>query len=247
MVYRALDAVEDGLLGIPLRQLGFGSGANSSKSSTAETVADEARDEIENGVHQLETLLESTVDKSFDMFELYTLRNILTVPDDLTPWMQLKHYEVCSPSATPPPLHQNSRRATKTNIFTPGPTTPTSPKRTNTRIHPPPPAQSPRNPQTKPRSPLHTRPQRGPNLRSHSHPLPSNHPVHILETLSSLPHAPPNPHRPLPQSFLRYQPPHYTCAFRNLPASGLAAIGQYAEAADGKVEADGRDRGCGLG
>lgn len=46
-------------------------------------------------MHQLETLLESTVDKSFDKFEIYTLRNILTIPDDLAPWMRLAHYEVC--------------------------------------------------------------------------------------------------------------------------------------------------------
>lgn len=54
----------------------------------------EAKDEIENGVHQLETLLEATVDKTFDKFEIYTLRNILTVPDELAPWMRLGHYEV---------------------------------------------------------------------------------------------------------------------------------------------------------
>jgi kinetochore protein Mis12/MTW1 len=54
----------------------------------------EARDEIENGVHQLETLLEATVDKNFDKFEIYTLRNILTVPDDLAPWIRLSHYRV---------------------------------------------------------------------------------------------------------------------------------------------------------
>ncbi len=54
----------------------------------------EAKDEIENGVHQLETLLEATVDKTFDKFEIYTLRNILTVPDELAPWMRLGHYKV---------------------------------------------------------------------------------------------------------------------------------------------------------
>ncbi len=57
----------------------------------------EAKDEIENGVYQLETLLEATVDKTFDKFEIYTLRNILTVPDELAPWMRLGHYEVGCP------------------------------------------------------------------------------------------------------------------------------------------------------
>lgn len=54
----------------------------------------EAKLEIENGLHQLETLLESTVDKAFDKFEIYVLRNILTVPEDLIHWVRLRHYEV---------------------------------------------------------------------------------------------------------------------------------------------------------
>lgn len=45
-------------------------------------------------MHQLETLLEATVDKTFDKFEIYTLRNILTVSENLAPWMRLGHYEV---------------------------------------------------------------------------------------------------------------------------------------------------------
>lgn len=54
----------------------------------------EAKLEIENGLHQLETLLEANVDKAFDKFEIYVLRNILTVPEDLLAWVRLKHYEV---------------------------------------------------------------------------------------------------------------------------------------------------------
>ena len=61
-------------------------GSSESLDSTAE---------IENGVHQLETLLEATVDKAFDKFEIWTLRNILTIPDDLAPYVRLGHYEVC--------------------------------------------------------------------------------------------------------------------------------------------------------
>jgi Mis12 protein len=54
----------------------------------------EARLEIENGLHQLETLFEATVDKAFDKLEIYVLRNILTVPEDLLGWVRLGHYEV---------------------------------------------------------------------------------------------------------------------------------------------------------
>lgn len=57
----------------------------------------EARQEIEEGLHQLETLLNSTVDKNFDKFEIYVLRNILSVPADLVSWMRLGHYEVHPP------------------------------------------------------------------------------------------------------------------------------------------------------
>ena len=96
IIYQALNAIEDGLLNVPPAQLGFKSPDHSKDASQSSDVADTARDEIENGVHQLETLLESTVDKSFDKFEIYTLRNILTVPEDLGRWVRLRHYEVCS-------------------------------------------------------------------------------------------------------------------------------------------------------
>lgn len=54
----------------------------------------ESRPEIEHGVHQLETLLESTVDKNFDKLEIFVLRSILSVPEELAPWIRLGHYEV---------------------------------------------------------------------------------------------------------------------------------------------------------
>lgn len=52
-------------------------------------------DEIKSGAAELETLLVSHVDKNFDKFELYTLRNILTIPMDLVEggWIRLKHHE----------------------------------------------------------------------------------------------------------------------------------------------------------
>ena len=96
IIYQAIEALENGLLSIPPKQLGFSPDQHSTATS-ADTHGEEdtaAITELENGVHQLETLLESTVDKSFDKFEIYTLRNILTIPDDLAPWMRLAHYEV---------------------------------------------------------------------------------------------------------------------------------------------------------
>jgi kinetochore protein Mis12/MTW1 len=49
---------------------------------------------MENGRHQLDTLFESTVDKSFDKLEIYVLRNIFTVPEDWVNDMRLGHDEV---------------------------------------------------------------------------------------------------------------------------------------------------------
>jgi kinetochore protein Mis12/MTW1 len=50
--------------------------------------------EIEMGTAKLETLLENSVDRNFDKFELYALRNILNIPNELSEggWIRLKHY-----------------------------------------------------------------------------------------------------------------------------------------------------------
>lgn len=92
IIYRGVEAIETGLLNIPPNTLGFPSKQEQDGENTA------AADEIEHGVHQLETLLGATADKAFDKFEIYTLRNILTVPEDVAPWVRLSHYEVLRPS-----------------------------------------------------------------------------------------------------------------------------------------------------
>lgn len=53
-------------------------------------------EELENGIHQLETLLEMGVDRNFDAFELFVLRNILVVDKKLVPWVRLAHHKVSS-------------------------------------------------------------------------------------------------------------------------------------------------------
>ncbi|KAL9004447.1 MAG: hypothetical protein Q9188_002746 [Gyalolechia gomerana] len=107
IIYRAIEAIENGLFSIPPQQLGYSPEPDTSHPTVSpNSEHPDAKDEIENGVHQLETLLEATVDKTFDKFEIYTLRNILTVPDDLAPWMRLSHYEGLTlplPSTTPTP------------------------------------------------------------------------------------------------------------------------------------------------
>lgn len=86
------------MLATPPERLGFAHAANGSTipdtDEDGNVVYPEATLEIENGLHQLETLLESNVDKAYDKFEIYVLRNILTVPEDLLSWVRLQHYEV---------------------------------------------------------------------------------------------------------------------------------------------------------
>ncbi|KAL8917228.1 MAG: hypothetical protein Q9208_008067 [Pyrenodesmia sp. 3 TL-2023] len=79
IIYRAIEAIENGLFSIPPQQLGYSPEPETSGNAVLpDADHPDSKDEIENGCHQLETLLEATVDKTFDKFEIYTLRNILT-------------------------------------------------------------------------------------------------------------------------------------------------------------------------
>jgi kinetochore protein Mis12/MTW1 len=100
LIYQGISSLEEGLLSQPPERLGFKPSPDvpPSTSTSDENENDEdryphARLEIENGLHQLETLLESTVDKNFDKLELYVLRNILTVSEELVGWVRLGCYE----------------------------------------------------------------------------------------------------------------------------------------------------------
>ncbi|KAK5997445.1 hypothetical protein PT974_02804 [Cladobotryum mycophilum] len=93
---RALDSVERLLLSIPPQKLGFASKKSKSKNADPESdlPPDEASKlEIENGTHQLETLLNASIDKNFDIFELYVMQNIINVRAQDQPFMRLSHYE----------------------------------------------------------------------------------------------------------------------------------------------------------
>jgi kinetochore protein Mis12/MTW1 len=98
-------------LSTPPERLGFKS---SGQADDAEAEFPEAKQEIEEGLQKLETLLNSTVDKNFDKFEIYVLRNILSLPSDLTDWVQLQHYRAISqpapPNAATPELIDQQRR-----------------------------------------------------------------------------------------------------------------------------------------
>ncbi|OOF95253.1 hypothetical protein ASPCADRAFT_207723 [Aspergillus carbonarius ITEM 5010] len=105
LIYQAISSLETGLLSTPPERLGFSHANNGSTipdtDEDGNVIYPEAQLEIENGLHQLETLLEATVDKTFDKFELFVLRNTFKVPDDLMGYIRLKHYENLNMS--PPP------------------------------------------------------------------------------------------------------------------------------------------------
>ncbi|GAA5885718.1 hypothetical protein JCM5296_000123 [Sporobolomyces johnsonii] len=55
-------------------------------------------DEVQRGIYRLETLLEHAIDSSFDLFEIYVLRNTFTFPDPLVPYIALPHQEHLDPA-----------------------------------------------------------------------------------------------------------------------------------------------------
>ncbi|KAG6005748.1 hypothetical protein E4U21_007699 [Claviceps maximensis] len=98
---RALDSVERVLLSLPPSKLGFKapktkdatSNSGDGDGKTPASPEEAAKREIENGTHQLETLLNAAIDKNFDIFELYTMNNILTIDKKTQPFIKLSHYE----------------------------------------------------------------------------------------------------------------------------------------------------------
>ncbi|KAK4085616.1 uncharacterized protein Triagg1_606 [Trichoderma aggressivum f. europaeum] len=89
---RALDSVERLLLSIPPKKLGFSKSSKNPDQNPNLSPEEAAKLEIENGTHQLETLLNASIDKNFDIFELYVMQNIITVRPQDQPYMRLSHY-----------------------------------------------------------------------------------------------------------------------------------------------------------
>ncbi|KAI0016668.1 Mis12 protein-domain-containing protein [Xylariomycetidae sp. FL0641] len=108
---RALSSVEKGLLTAPPSAIGFKASSSNSKSKrnadatddVEQSPAERAKAEVENGTHQLETLLCASIDRNFDKFEIYVMRNLLCVtPHDVSDWMRLSHYAGLDFSSPPP-------------------------------------------------------------------------------------------------------------------------------------------------
>lgn len=87
---KAIDSVETYLL--KQRSKKVPSFLPKKKELDAANGEDPIKQEIETGTHKLETLLNTSIDKAFDIFELYTMKNIITVSADDQPHMRLAHY-----------------------------------------------------------------------------------------------------------------------------------------------------------
>ncbi|KAH0538437.1 hypothetical protein FGG08_004985 [Glutinoglossum americanum] len=116
LIYKSVIYVEDLLQNADPVALGFRSPAvGPVKNGVADagdgsTYPPEAKLEIEEGVHKLETLFESTIDRDFDKLEIYALRNVFNVPEDVLDWMKLRHYEGLN---LPPPPDAPTRESVK--------------------------------------------------------------------------------------------------------------------------------------
>ncbi|KAI9646226.1 hypothetical protein NHQ30_005666 [Ciborinia camelliae] len=89
LAFRAIDALEKGLLAAPPASIGF----TPTSTLSTEDIATQCQHEIEYGVYKLETLLNAKIDKNFDKMEIYLLRNVFAVPADVRDWIRLSHYE----------------------------------------------------------------------------------------------------------------------------------------------------------
>jgi kinetochore protein Mis12/MTW1 len=62
--------------------------------ASQDTEKEELFTELEFGMAQVETLLENAVDRNFDAFELYVLRNVFNVPEEVEGYLRLQHHQV---------------------------------------------------------------------------------------------------------------------------------------------------------
>ncbi|GAA5999790.1 hypothetical protein JCM5350_007441 [Sporobolomyces pararoseus] len=65
--------------------------AQQQQAGEGDKVNEEQQDEVQRGCYRLETLLEHSIDKAFDLFEIFMLRNTFKVDEELIPYLQLAH------------------------------------------------------------------------------------------------------------------------------------------------------------
>lgn len=125
LVFRAINAIESGLSGSSPESIGFRSPPDTeypSEEARRDALLERKQTEIDTGIIQLESLLNNIVDKDFDKFEIYTLRNILAVgheEESLARWVRLEHYknlelDSSTTTITPEELLQQRRKVQET-------------------------------------------------------------------------------------------------------------------------------------
>jgi kinetochore protein Mis12/MTW1 len=96
LMYGGVSTLESGLMSMPPELLGFktppGMVRDTDDGGRTQLTEGEAN-ELQKGVHQLETLWENAVDQNFDKFEIFVMRNLLAIEPDLVPWVRLDHHK----------------------------------------------------------------------------------------------------------------------------------------------------------
>lgn len=92
-VYKGIESLENALQSTPPERLGFKAADSAEQPQSDQPEYPEAKQEIEEGLHKLETLFNSTLDRNFDKLELYALTNLFSVHASLVNWIRLGHYE----------------------------------------------------------------------------------------------------------------------------------------------------------
>ena len=62
--------------------------------ASEDAIKEELLKELEFGMAQAETLLENAIDRNFDAFELYVLRNVFNIPEEMDGYLRLAHHQV---------------------------------------------------------------------------------------------------------------------------------------------------------
>ncbi|KAF2466375.1 uncharacterized protein BDR25DRAFT_293831 [Lindgomyces ingoldianus] len=128
VLYKCTDTLETGLSSADPSALGFADRAaaegrvleKEDDGSGGQRLAfPEAKLEIEEGILKLETLMEGAVDRNFDRLEIWTLRNVLCLPEELAAWVRLEHYKNLtipppSPTISPEYLYALRRKLQET-------------------------------------------------------------------------------------------------------------------------------------
>ncbi|GAA5844182.1 hypothetical protein JCM3766R1_003283 [Sporobolomyces carnicolor] len=65
--------------------------AQQQQAGEGDKVDEEQQDQVQRGCYRLETLLEHEIDKQFDLFEIFMLRNTFKLDEALIPYLQLPH------------------------------------------------------------------------------------------------------------------------------------------------------------